>query len=155
MKIVALLTGRGNKHWKTKMYYRYWASPYFIILLWLLAVASWLSFRNDPFLSANFYYKEETDGMYCPMGQRMKRLLDMKRTTPAVGSHSRICLAVPEHGVHLCPLCHRCRGGMALGIAALCHAEPCESERLMAIRNSFLCMSASRGYATNGLLPLT
>ena len=26
------------------------------------------SFKNDPFLSANFYYNEETDGMYCPMG---------------------------------------------------------------------------------------
>lgn len=39
------------------------------------------SFRNDPFLSANFYYNEETDGMYCPMGQRMERLSDVKRTT--------------------------------------------------------------------------
>ena len=39
------------------------------------------SFRNDLFLSANFYYNEETEGMYCPMGQRMKRLSDVKRTT--------------------------------------------------------------------------
>lgn len=27
------------------------------------------------------YYNEETDGMYCPMGQRMERLSDIKRTT--------------------------------------------------------------------------
>ena len=39
------------------------------------------NFRNDPFLSANFYYNEETDGMYCPMGQRMERLSDAKRVT--------------------------------------------------------------------------
>ena len=39
------------------------------------------SFKNDPFLSANFYYNEETDGMYCPMGQRMERLSDAKRVT--------------------------------------------------------------------------
>lgn len=38
-------------------------------------------FRNDPFLSANFYYNEGADGMYCPMGQRMKRLADIKRIT--------------------------------------------------------------------------
>ena len=30
------------------------------------------SFRNDPFLSANFYYNEETNGVYCPMGQRIE-----------------------------------------------------------------------------------
>ena len=39
------------------------------------------SFKNDPFLSANFYYNEETDGMYCPMGQRMERLSDARRVT--------------------------------------------------------------------------
>ncbi|MBT9852377.1 transposase, partial [Phocaeicola vulgatus] len=39
------------------------------------------NFRNDPFLSANFYYNEETDGMYCPMGQRMERLSDARRIT--------------------------------------------------------------------------
>ncbi len=39
------------------------------------------SFKNDPFLSASFYYNEETDGMYCPMGQRMERLSDAKRVT--------------------------------------------------------------------------
>ena len=39
------------------------------------------NFRNDPFLSANFYYNEETDGMYCPMGQRMERLPDARRVT--------------------------------------------------------------------------
>ena len=39
------------------------------------------SFRNNPFLSANFYYNEETDGMYCPMGQRMERLHDASRVT--------------------------------------------------------------------------
>lgn len=38
-------------------------------------------FRNDPFLSANFYYNGETDGMYCPMGQRMKRLTGVKQIT--------------------------------------------------------------------------
>ena len=37
------------------------------------------SFRNDLFLSANFYYNEETDSMYCPMGQRMERLSDVRR----------------------------------------------------------------------------
>ena len=42
------------------------------------------SFKNDPFLSANFYYNEETDGMYCPMGQRMERLSDAKRVTDNV-----------------------------------------------------------------------
>ena len=39
------------------------------------------SFRNNPFLSANFYYNEETEGMYCPMGQRMERLSDTSRVT--------------------------------------------------------------------------
>ena len=39
------------------------------------------NFRNDPFLSANFYYNEENDGMYCPMGQRMERLSDVRRVT--------------------------------------------------------------------------
>ena len=39
------------------------------------------NFRNDLFLSANFYYNEETDGMYCPMGQRMERLSDARRIT--------------------------------------------------------------------------
>ena len=42
------------------------------------------SFRNDPFLSANFYYNEETDGMYCPMEQSMDRLSDARRITDKV-----------------------------------------------------------------------
>ena len=37
--------------------------------------------RNNPFLSANFYYNEESDGMYCPMGQRIERLSDARRMT--------------------------------------------------------------------------
>ena len=39
------------------------------------------SFRNTPFLSANFYYNEEIDGIHCPMGQRMKSLSDVKQMT--------------------------------------------------------------------------
>ena len=63
------------------------------------------SFKNDPFLSANFYYNEETDGMYCPMGQRMERLSDAKRVTDNVFvqtiSRYRAC------NCNACPL--RCR----------------------------------------------
>ena len=39
------------------------------------------SFRNAPFLSANFYYNEKTDCMYCQMGQRMESLSDVRRVT--------------------------------------------------------------------------
>ena len=38
------------------------------------------NFGNNPFLSY-FYYNEETDGMYCPMGQRMERLSDARWIT--------------------------------------------------------------------------
>ena len=68
------------------------------------------SFRNDPFLSANFYYNEETDGMYCPMGQRMKRLSDVKRTTD--NGFVRTISRYRARNCKGCPLrcrCHRSR----------------------------------------------
>ncbi len=37
--------------------------------------------REDPFRSANLYYNEQTDTLYCPMGQAMDKTGEQKRKT--------------------------------------------------------------------------
>lgn len=37
--------------------------------------------RNDPFLSSNFYYNQKKDCYYCPMGQPMNRISTVKNKT--------------------------------------------------------------------------
>ena len=41
------------------------------------------AFRHgiETFIKYNFFHNEETDGMYCPTGQRMERLSDARRVT--------------------------------------------------------------------------
>ena len=41
------------------------------------------AFRHgiETFIKYNYFHNEETDGMYCPTGQRMERLSDARRVT--------------------------------------------------------------------------
>ena len=77
------------------------------------------NFRNDPFLSSNFYYNEETDVMYCPMGQRMKRLSDAKRITD--NGFVQTISRYRARNCNGCPLRCRCHRGRSERIVQVNH----------------------------------
>ena len=59
-----------------------WAIPPPILCIWMISIPS-TAFRHgiETFIKYNYFHNEETDGMYCPTGQRMERLSDARRVT--------------------------------------------------------------------------
>ena len=63
--------GESRKGTRADRWYPEWSGSYLY------------AFRHgiETFIKYNYFHNEETDGMYCPMGQRMERLSDARRIT--------------------------------------------------------------------------
>lgn len=75
------------------------------------------SWKNNPFLSSNFYYNQDKDCCYCPMGQEMNNIGEKKeKTKTGFLQTASLYKAKNCNGCPLLCLCHKAKGNRVIQI---------------------------------------